>query len=107
EIVPEFAGFFFRSPKFRGRLSQFATMTTRASLNNEILSNLSIDLPSKHIQTEIANILKSLNDKIELNLQMSQTLEAMAQAIFKEWFVNFNFPGFNGELIDGLPKEWR
>jgi type I restriction enzyme S subunit len=31
----------------------------------------------------------------------------MAQAIFKEWFVNFNFPGFDGELVNGLPKGWR
>jgi type I restriction enzyme, S subunit len=38
---------------------------------------------------------------------MNQTLEAMAQAIFKEWFVNFNFPGFDGELVDGLPKGWK
>jgi type I restriction enzyme S subunit len=38
---------------------------------------------------------------------MNQTLEAMAQAIFKEWFVDFNFPGFDGELVDGLPKGWR
>jgi len=58
-------------------------------------------------QSQIASILSSLDDKIELNLQMNQTLEAMAQAIFKEWFVNFNFPGFDGELADGLPKGWR
>ena len=38
---------------------------------------------------------------------MNQTLEAMAQAIFKEWFVEFNFPNFDGELVDGLPKGWR
>jgi type I restriction enzyme S subunit len=38
---------------------------------------------------------------------MNQTLEAMAQAIFKEWFVDFNFPGFDGELVEGLPKGWR
>lgn len=107
EIIPEFAGFYFRSPKFRARVSQFATMTTRASLNNEILTNLTIDLPTPEIQTLIGRILKCLDDKIELNLQMSQTLEAMAQAIFKEWFVNFNFPGFDGELVDGLPKGWR
>jgi type I restriction enzyme, S subunit len=58
-------------------------------------------------QKQIASILSSLDDKIELNLQMNHTLEAMAQALFKEWFVNFNFPGFNGELVDGLPKGWR
>ena len=133
EIVPEYAGFYFRSSKFRTRLSQFATMTTRASLNNEILNNLTIDLPEKSIQIQIGNILKSLDDKIELNLQMNQTLEAMAQAIFKEWFVNFNFPKClncdSGDLCDeddldsnksrqsinhknqgsdnGLPKGWR
>lgn len=58
-------------------------------------------------QTQIAQILTSLDDKIELNLQMNQTLEAMAQAIFKEWFVDFKFLGFDGELVDGLPKGWR
>ncbi|MEZ7884785.1 MAG: restriction endonuclease subunit S [Bacteroidales bacterium] len=58
-------------------------------------------------QTQIAQILTSLDDKIELNLQMNQTLEAMAKAIFKEWFVDFKFPGFDGVLVDGLPKGWR
>ncbi|MBK1439682.1 restriction endonuclease subunit S [Parapedobacter sp. ISTM3] len=64
------------------------------------------NLPDLPTQKQIAQILSSLDDKIELNLQMNQTLEAMAQAIFKEWFVNFNFPGFDGELVDGLPKGW-
>ncbi|HAK76464.1 MAG TPA: hypothetical protein DCM71_06060 [Runella sp.] len=107
EIIPEFAGFYFRSPKFRAMLSQYATMPTWASLNNEILANLTIDLPNKDTQVQIGRILKSLDEKIDLNLKMNQTLEAMAQAIFKEWFVKFNFPGFDGELVDGLPKGWR
>jgi type I restriction enzyme S subunit len=64
-------------------------------------------LPDEATQQEIAQILTSLDDKIELNLQMNQTLEAMAQALFKEWFVNFNFPNFDGELENGLPKGWR
>jgi type I restriction enzyme S subunit len=38
---------------------------------------------------------------------MNKTLETMAQTIFKEWFIDFNFPGFDGELINGLPKGWR
>ncbi|MCE9538804.1 MAG: restriction endonuclease subunit S [Bacteroidetes bacterium] len=49
----------------------------------------------------------SLDDKIEQNLQLNQTLEAMAQALFKEWFVNFNSPNFDGELENGLPMGWR
>ena len=77
------------------------------SLTTEVLNKVEISLPDLPTQRQIAQILSSLDDKIELNLQMNQTLEAMAQAIFKEWFVNFNFPGFDGELVDGLPKGWR
>ncbi len=77
------------------------------SLTTEVLNKVEISLPDLPTQTQIAQILTSLDDKIELNLQMNQTLEAMAQAIFKEWFVNFNFPDFDGELVDGLPKGWR
>lgn len=51
--------------------------------------------------------MESLENKIELNQQMNETLEAIAQVIFKRWFVDFNFDGFDGELIDGLPKGWR
>ncbi len=77
-------------------------------VNKSQFSEFEIQAPeAKTEQQQIAQILSSLDDKIELNLQMNQTLEAMAQAIFKEWFVNFNFPGFDGELVDGLPKGWQ
>jgi type I restriction enzyme, S subunit len=69
--------------------------------------NLDLCLPDIYAQQKIASILSSLDNKIELNLQMNKNLEAIAQAIFKEWFVDFRFPGFNGELADGLPKGWR
>lgn len=77
------------------------------SLTTEVLNKVEISVPDEPTQIEIAQILTSLDDKIELNLQMNQTLEAMAQALFKEWFVNFNFPNFNGELENGLPKGWK
>ena len=78
------------------------------TITKQTFDNIEITIPeSINEQTVIASILSSLDDKIELNLQMNQTLEDMAQAIFKEWFVNFNFPGFDGELVNGLPKGWR
>ena len=77
------------------------------SLTTEILNKIEINLPGIETQTELSSILSTLDNKIELNLQMNKTLENMAQTIFKEWFVNFNFPGFDGELEDGLPKGWR
>jgi len=62
-------------------------------------------------QNRIAEILSALDDKIELNRQTNATLEAIAQAIFKEWFVDFNFPGATGELVESelglIPEGWR
>ncbi|GHT07144.1 type I restriction endonuclease subunit S [Bacteroidia bacterium] len=77
-------------------------------LNRETAYAQDLSIPeSIEDQHQIASILSSLDDKIELNLQMNQTLEAMAQAIFKEWFVDFHFPGADGVLVDGLPKRWK
>ncbi len=78
------------------------------TITKQTFDNIEVEIPeSLSTQQSIASILSSLDDKIELNLQMNQTLETMAQAIFKEWFVDFNFPGFDGLLVDGLPKGWR
>jgi len=60
------------------------------------ISHYSMLIPSLEEQKEIAAILSSLDDKIELNRQTNQTLEEMAQSIFKEWFIDFNFPDENG-----------
>ncbi|MBU8537396.1 restriction endonuclease subunit S [Falsiroseomonas tokyonensis] len=53
------------------------------------LSKIQIDLPTKREQEAIANVLGALDDKIELNRRMNETLEATARAIFKDWFVDF------------------
>lgn len=91
-------------------LRNHAVGTTMPNLNTSILSDLEINLPEIKIQRRIAAILSSLDDKIELNRQMNQTLEAIAQALFNEWFVAFNFPGATGEMQDSalgkIPKGW-
>ncbi|RZK22203.1 MAG: restriction endonuclease subunit S, partial [Flavobacterium sp.] len=75
------------------------------------IKSLEILLPEVEVQKKIASILSSLDEKIELNRQTAQTLEAIAQAIFKEWFVDFNFPGDTGEMQESelgeIPKGWR
>ncbi len=106
-LLPEYARYLFRDISFRREVYQLATGDIRFNISQESLANIEIEIPDINTQREIAQILTSLDDKIELNLQMNQTLEAVAQALFKEWFVNFNFPGFDGELVDGLPKGWK
>lgn len=102
ELVPEFVAYYLRSPWFRKLMLSFSTMSTRASLNNEMIGRLKISYPSVAQQKAIASVLKSLDDKIELNRQMNATLEAMAQALFKSWFVDFD-PVIDNALAAGNP----
>ncbi len=88
-------------------LPKFSGDSAVPGLNREIAYGQEILLPEIEEQRRIAEILSALDEKIELNLEMNQTLERIAQATFKHWFVDFQFPGFDGELVDGLPKGWR
>ena len=84
--------------------------STRGSLSGKILKDLKIYLPSLDEQQKIASILKSLDDKIEVNRKINENLEQQAQALFKSWFVDFE-PFKNGEFVESelgmIPKGWR
>ena len=75
------------------------------------ISNFPLFLPPLLEQRAIAAVLSSLEDKIELLREQNKTLEIIAQAIFKKWFVNFNFPGVTGKTIDSelgqIPEGWK
>jgi type I restriction enzyme S subunit len=99
-----------------GEVRRFAELNMlgtsgRQRVTREAFDNLQLKLPPLLTQRRIADILSALDDKIELNRQTNATLEAIAQAIFKEWFVNFNFPGATGEMVESelglIPKGWR
>lgn len=106
-LLPEYARYLFRDISFRNEVYQKATGDIRFNISQESLASIEIEIPDIETQKEIANILTSLDDKIELNQQMNETFEEMSKAIFKDWFINFNYPGFDGNLINGLPKNWR
>jgi len=89
------------------------------SSGSSVQQNISADdigrypvfLPPLAEQKVIAAILSSFDDKIELLRRQNKTLESIAQTIFKEWFVKFNFPGATGKMIDSelgeIPEGWR
>lgn len=87
EILPEYAGFYFRSPKFRGTVSGMSSITTRASLNNGMLEQLTIIAPQIKEQKSIADTLISLHNKIDLLHRQNKTLEQLAETLFRQWFV--------------------
>lgn len=83
------------------------------------IKSIKVSLPPLEEQEKIADILSSLDDKIQLNNEMNKTLEEMAQSIFKRWFVDFEFPDEDGkpyksnggEMVDSelgmIPKGWE
>ncbi|OYV61380.1 MAG: hypothetical protein B7Z71_04755 [Acidocella sp. 21-58-7] len=86
---PAYAAFYLDHPAVREWIVRHAHGATMPNLNTEILSNCPFVLPPIEEQKYIATTLSALDDKIELNRQMNETLEAMARAVFKDWFVDF------------------
>ena len=86
------------------------TSTAVPIVNKSSFSNTEVLVPSLPIQQKIANILSSLDDKIEVNRRINEQLEELAGALFKSWFVDFE-PFKDGEFVDSelgmIPKGWK
>ena len=118
KVIPAYLSYFFGLPAFKEYIRSIAVGATMPSLNTGILSTVPILVPPLAEQQAIAHILGTLDDKIELNRRMNETLEAMAGALFKSWFVDFDpvrakmeggrrscesLPGFPADLYDLFP----
>ena len=95
-----------KSPKSRSALASLSKGSVQQVINLGDLQQLEIDVPALNDQKAIAHILGTLDDKIELNQKMNQTLEDIAKAIFKSWFVDFDPVRAKAEgRPTGLPLE--
>ena len=107
-VIPEYIGYYLRSPKFRGKFMAFSTMTTRASLANGDLLGMEVELPNKEEQHRIAAILSRYDSLIENYQKQIKLLEEAAQRLYKEWFVDLHFPGHETtKIVDGVPEGWE
>ena len=130
-----FLKFLLQSQPVQEELRSRATGTTVVGIRQSELRKVNLPLPPYETQRTIGNILGTLDDKIDLNRRMNETLEAMARAIFKSWFVDFDpvrakacgeppesicrrlgltpdslalFPdGFQDSELGEIPKEWH
>ena len=86
------------------------TSTAVPIVNKSSFSNTEVKIPSFPTQQKIANILSSLDDKIEVNRRINEQLEELAQALFKSWFVDFE-PFKDGEFVESelgmIPEGWK
>ena len=92
------------------RLASMANGGAQQNLNAQQIKDFDIPYPSLPTQQKIANILSSLDDKIEVNRRINEQLEELAGALFKSWFVDFE-PFKDGEFVDSelgmIPKGWK
>ncbi len=109
-LWPHYLRYFLVSPNMQGHMLQLAgSGGTRNALTKGMIEAFDILAPTEMVeQRAIAHILGTLDDKIELNRRMNRTLEKMARAIFKSWFVDFD-PVIDNALAAGnpIPEEFR
>ena len=110
EVCHKYVYYFMTSHRYQKDLEGRATGTTVTGLRQPELLKSTILLPSLKAQRSIASILSSLDRKIELNNKINADLEEMAQAIFKNWFVDFE-PFKDGKFVDSelgmIPEGWK
>ena len=115
-VDPIYASYYLGDPRVREWVVRHAHGATMPNLNTGILSALPFVVPPRHEQRAIAHILGTLDDKIELNRRMNETLEAIARALFKSWFVDFDpvraksegrDPGLPPHLADLFPDSFE
>lgn len=107
KVNPYFLNYYLNSPKIRYDLTSGANGATVAHLNMPKIRGLEIELPSRTIQDRIATILSNYDMLIANCRKQIALLEEAAQRLYREWFVNFRFPGHvSTPIIDGLPQGW-
>jgi type I restriction enzyme S subunit len=122
KTTSDFVYYLSISPKLRAEAIKSMTGTSgRQRVQTNLLREVNLEIPSIPEQKATAKILSSLDDKIELLQKQNKTLEAIGQALFKHWFVDFEFPYKEGrpykssgggmvyseELEKEIPKGWR
>ena len=91
-------------------LGNLSAQSAQPGISVQTLSKQIVSLPSIDYQKRVSAVIKSLDDKIEVNRRINENLEQQAQALFKSWFVDFE-PFKNGEFVESelgmIPKGWR
>lgn len=105
---PQFIFYQLQKAETIGWVINHAVGSTMLNLNTSILSAVPIDVPETETQRKIVKILSSYDSLIKNNQKQIKLLEEAAQRLYKEWFVDLRFPGYEDvEVVDGVPEGWK
>lgn len=106
-VVPEFLTYYLLAPEQQYKLLGTANGATVAHVNLPVIRKMPISLPEMSVQMKLAGILSAYDNLIENNQKQIKLLEEAAQRLYREWFVDLRFPGYEEtEIVDGVPAGW-
>jgi type I restriction enzyme, S subunit len=110
-ILPKYLCYYLLSSEMQNLITSLSSGATVDHLNMKDIRSLELgDIPTLSFQQKTSDILSAYDDLIENNLKRIKLLEQAAQNIYKEWFVNMRFPGYENTPINedtGLPEGWE
>ena len=106
-VDPDFLVYYLLAPDQQYGLLGTSNGATVSHVNIPVIRNLEIQLPDLFTQRKIASILSAYDNLIENNQKQIKLLEEAAQRLYKEWFVDLRFPGYeHTPIVDGVPQGW-
>lgn len=107
-ISPRFLYYTMLSRSFYAKADAAAIGAAQRTISLTALRNIEIEVPNVAEQNKIADILSAYDNLIENNQKQIKLLEEAAQRLYKEWFVDLRFPGYeNTPIVDGIPQGWE
>ncbi len=107
KIVPRFLYYMMLSRDFYMKADTVALGAAQRTISLTALRKMEMEVPPYNVQEKIVKILKPFDDLIENNQKQIKLLEEAAQRLYKEWFVDLRFPGYeNTKVVDGVPEGW-
>ncbi len=119
KVIPKFMKYYTQSEIYKGWVRAFTGGSTRGNINAKTYGEMDILLPSTQQQNYLVKVLEQFDDKIEVNNKINENLEELAQALYKHWFVDFEFPNEEGKPYKSsggkmkeselglIPEEWE
>lgn len=108
KIVSRFLYYMMLSRDFYMKADTVALGAAQRTISLTALRKMEMEVPPYNVQEKIVKILKPFDDLIENNQKQIKLLEEAAQRLYKEWFVDLRFPGYeNTKVVDGVPEGWK